>query len=204
MTKRTTFNEVSTSTLGMKAGKGSVAPTVTKLQPGEIEERVYKTMVCNVLTQSYLPNVVKLATWIHYWSGCRISELIRLKQSDFKHAGMIYIRALKGSDSRIVNIPVCPFVNENVRLFEHELGEVYSRFYFYRLYKSVGLSAYYGKNKMASVTHIMRHNYALKALDLSNSGETSSRAIGHKNTKNIKYYEKKERSTGKNKIINIK
>lgn len=124
--------------------------------------------------------------------GLRISEVLNVCQSDVSKSGSIRIRALKGSSFRVVQ----PFL---FREFWMDggggllpLSGVYTRFYFYRLFRKFGLYATFGNNQHSSVTHYFRH---LKGLDIQesfNDWQLTSSVLGHKNINSTQYYGKKK------------
>lgn len=148
-------------------------------------EKVETFCSANVL----YPLRFRYLVWILLHSGCRVSEVLRLRDSDVTGNYLIRIRASKGSEDRIVTIPPLGQgkligVKSNAFLFDS-----YSRFYVYRVCKSHGLYIKKGDLEHYSVTHSFRHVYANQIQQLAKGDSVASRAMGHKNSKSIKYYD---------------
>ena len=69
------------------------------------------------------------------------------------------------------------------------LGESYSRFYYYRLFKRLGLYEKFNGNVNNSVTHYFRHKLLSSFKSEEIEIETRQNFIGHKSKKSTKYYE---------------
>ena len=139
------------------------------------------------------PAPLKFITGLLFCYGLRVSEVLSLTAASVVGNRQLYIKGLKGSDSRIVQVIYEPQMIDSLLLVNVPLSAVYSRFWVYRELKRYGLYSYFEGNSNASATHLARH---LKVLDLKKSGvprETISKYIGHKNLKTLVYYEKKLR-----------
>jgi hypothetical protein len=73
------------------------------------------------------------------------------------------------------------------------ISTVYSRFYFYRLFKRIGLYGKFGSNDNNSVTHYFRHLQGLDVQNSFNDWALTASALGHKNEKSTIYYGQKKR-----------
>lgn len=193
MKKFPSIEELSSATFRTNAEKASVAQSVRLLRAGKEDEAVFKAMVYNIMTKRTYHDSLKLMIWIHYWTGCRVSELLRVSRNDMLGASTVYIKASKGSEDRIVNMPSCPYVSNETRPPMEGYESLYSRHFVYRLYRNNNIMVHFSKGSNKSVTHVFRHLFAMRSLRVSNNREISSKSLGHKNTKNIRFYEHKEK-----------
>ena len=121
--------------------------------------------------------------------GLRISEVLRIKTYDIKSSGHIVIKGLKGSNDRLI----LPAMNLSFWMSSGSgmlpIQDTFSRFYFYRLFKRIGLYEKFEGHVNNSVTHSFRQKL-LRGLkkDGVNSSLLSD-FIGHVSKKTIKYYE---------------
>lgn len=143
--------------------------------------------------QKSLTMTDKAVIELMYMWGLRVSEVLNITCADVSRTGNIRIKALKGSNFRVVRSSAYErfWLNADSSLLP--LKTVYSRFYFYRLFKRIGLYGTFGNNKNKSVTHYFRH---LQGLDVQNSfedWELTASALGHKNVKSTLYYGQKKR-----------
>ncbi len=140
-----------------------------------------------------LSNVDRAVIEMQFLFGARISEILQITNADVSASGMVRIRAEKGSVNRVIR-PIFEaefWLNEANQLLP--LERVFSRFYFYRLYKKYGLYGHFGNNKKASVTHYFRH---IKGAEINQEWqdlELVKNALGHKSVRSAAYYGKKER-----------
>jgi site-specific recombinase XerD len=121
--------------------------------------------------------------------GFRISEILALSGLNVKSDGTIKVYLLKGTGYRIVIPVVCLDFWLEFKNINQQLSSVYSRFYFYREFKKLGIHAQFGGNSSYSTTHYLRH---LRVLNLQASGYSSveiQNYLVHKSIKSLKYYE---------------
>jgi integrase len=125
--------------------------------------------------------------------GLRVSEVLNITCSDVSKSGNIRIKALKGSNFRIVRSSMFAewWINADSSLLP--ISTVYSRFYFYRLFKRIGLYGKFGSNDNNSVTHYFRHLQGLDVQNSFNDWALTASALGHKNEKSTIYYGQKKR-----------
>lgn len=140
-----------------------------------------------------LSRVERAVIEMQFLFGARISEILQITNADVSASGMVRIRAEKGSVDRVIR-PIFEaefWLNEAEQLLP--LNRVFSRYYFYRLYKKHGLYGHFGSNKKASVTHYFRH---IKGAEINQEWqdlELVKNALGHKSVRSAAYYGKKER-----------
>lgn len=139
-------------------------------------------------------NAFGAVTELLFLYGLRISEALSVCGSDVKSDGSIRIKTLKGGSVRIVFPVVCVDFWLGFRFNRFPIVNVFSRFYFYREFKKLGLMAHFGNNDKFSTTHYLRH---LKVLSMRNSGYSDieiSKFLGHNSFKSLDFYVKHERS----------
>jgi site-specific recombinase XerD len=131
----------------------------------------------------------KVILFIQVCYGARISEVLNINVNSISIDGRLVLKGLKGSNDRLIFIDANLF-NLGI-LFKRyvKLGDYTNRF---RIYREVSIlkSCYsYGTNKKKSITHGFRHDFVLDLLSTNMSKESISNILGHKNIKNLKYYE---------------
>lgn len=177
---------------GIKSVPSPCAQTTTPCgsgSPGISNGFDLEVFMSNASGLSVLEKAVIELMFMH---GLRISEVLNIDQSDISKSGAIRIKALKGSSFRVVQPALFKefWLKNCSQLLP--LRTVYSRFYFYRLFKRLGLYAYFGTNSNASVTHYFRH---LKGLDIQesfNDWALTQSVLGHKNVNSTHYYGQKK------------
>ena len=178
---------------GVNAATTLPAQTTTQLHPVNLDilrmiERANELLLSNTLPRVLLA-VIELQ--LHY--GLRISECLNITTSDVSRTGHIRIRGTKGSNDRIV-IPYrfsSFWQNEASAILP--LCNIYSRFWFYRQYKNLGLYAIFGNSRVKSVTHLFRHLNILSLKESFNETGLTKHFIGHKSINSTLHYERKKK-----------
>lgn len=149
---------------------------------------IVSELFANPNAQLFLKAVVEL----QFVYGLRISEVLNIERGDVSETGYIRIKGLKNSNSRIVK-PI-HFLQFWQSSGSHllPLKNTYSRFFFYRKYKELGLSYRYEGRSNNSVTHLFRHEVVQELQRNFNETSTTQKFIGHKNIKNTIRYENKK------------
>lgn len=175
-----------------RAGMTPPAQSNTLLQPdSELREYIQRFRRA-IDTASARGWQFQLLLHILLHSGCRVSEVLRVKSVDIDMFFNVYIRSSKGSSNRIVKVPEPSFVSFKVIAQSIDLFSCYSRFYVYRYLKDSGLYLTFRNSTNKFVTHAPRLAYIKSIENLSHDMEASRVAIGHKNVKNtIRYVNKK-------------
>ena len=129
-------------------------------------------------------NFIKL----HFVSGCRISDLLSIRRSNFTNDGNVLIRQSKGSRPLIVSYLFAYdfFYNYSQGLYTDI--SCFSRQYFYRIYERYGLTIYSQGHTNTSVTHSARILKARTIYDLTGIVEDASAALGHVSPNSTLYY----------------
>lgn len=171
----------------------SPAQTTTLLHPDNLDILPIIERANELLLSNTLPRVLLAVIELQLFYGLRISECLNITTSDISNTGHIRVRGSKGSNDRIV-IPyrfASFWQNEAKALLP--LGNIYSRFWFYRNYKNLGLYAIFGNSKVKSVTHLFRHLNILSLKDNFNETGLTRNFIGHKSIKSTMHYERKKK-----------
>jgi integrase len=169
------------------------AQTRTLLQPNDLDILPIIGRANELLLSNTLPRVLLAVIELQLFYGLRISECLNITTSDISNTGHIRIRGAKGSNDRIV-IPykfASFWQNEAKAILP--IGKVYSRFWFYRQYKNLGLYAIFGNSKVKSVTHLFRHLNILSLKESFNETDLTRKFIGHKSIKSTMHYERKKK-----------
>ena len=179
---------------GTNAAMGSTAQTTTLLQPDNLDILPIIERATELLLSDTLPRVLLAVIELQLFYGLRISECLNVTTSDISNTGHIRIRGAKGSNDRIV-IPYrfASFWQSEAKPIL-PIGNVYSRFWFYRQYKALGLYATFGNSKVKSVTHLFRHLSILSLKDNFNETNLTRQFIGHKSINSTLHYERKKNS----------
>jgi len=138
-----------------------------------------------------LSNYEKAIIELMYCSGCRISEVLRIKSSDISPSGFVKITASKGSANRFVHISYSIEFLLSLKTTNSYIFANYNRYYIYRLFKKLGFTQKFGDNVNFSVTHYFRKSAALEALSINNDLQDITSLLGHKSAKSAHYYNKK-------------
>lgn len=122
--------------------------------------------------------------------GVRITEVLRIKQHDMLGHGRLLIRGIKRSNDRVLNGVSYYEAIESFLICFTSVGEIFSRFYYYRLCLRLGIKFENSASVKLSVTHAGRHLFAESLNAQSVELATISRSMGHKTTKSTMSYVK--------------
>lgn len=170
------------------AGRSLGAHTTTLLQPifNEIEA-IHKDLF-NRPVVKLLPISVQLVIELQMLYGLRITEVLSIGSIDIMRNGLIHVRGKKGSQDRYIysqrfsNYVMFVKFNMIARICD------YSRFYFYRLYKKLGIYHRFPGRDKDSVTHFFRHSILNAQKIEGMKTEDSQKFIGHRSIESTKIY----------------
>jgi integrase len=144
--------------------------------------------ISDIIQNKQLAQVLRCVIELQFLHGLRISEVLNITSLDITRNGRIRIKGLKGSFDRFV-------VSSNFTEFwtvtgQHllPLSTTYSRFYFYREYKKLGIGAHFGNSLNKSVTHYFRHAVALDSQEKFENLTDTKMVLGHKSIKSTEKY----------------
>lgn len=126
--------------------------------------------------------------YIHFTTGCRVSDLLRLTGADFSRSYHVRIKQGKGSEDLVYKLSDYYHVIDRWRARNAKISGTYTRQSLHRIYRKLGFSIYRGENRNLSVTHYFR---VIKARDLVaafDDKELAGKVLGHKNKRSIDYY----------------
>lgn len=149
-----------------------------------------KIITCMSLTS--LSDLDKIVIDLLYTNGLRISEVLQIHSNNIDARGNVFIKGLKGSNDRLAQVTYMRTQLLSLRSAGCHLFEYSSRFYYYRLFKKLGLYITYGKNENNAVTHSLRHAYIYSVQSLANNINSTASIVGHKNSKSTVHYYSKD------------
>lgn len=143
----------------------------------------------NVISEnSNEPLIHKAIIELMYLHGLRISEVCKIRGTDVNRSGHIHIKGSKGSYNRYVSPGRYIEFWKGIRSNPQSIGSTYSRHYWYRLFKKLGLSINTASQHRKAVTHSLRHIYLKEGIRTDEDKATLQRSIGHKNEKSTEHY----------------
>lgn len=125
---------------------------------------------------------------VMFLSGCRISQAIGIKPNQINVNGSIKIIGSKKSSDTIV-FPVYSrnfWINNKSNI--DSLLCLYSRFYFYRLFKKKGLVYKLNGKQNLNVTHSLRQLFIDSLAHSNIEPELIKKSVGHKSIKSQDFY----------------
>lgn len=169
------------------------AQYATLLQKRVAADATFSETVAKVLQNENVSVFVRAVIELQFLYGLRISECLNISVQDVSQSGAIRVKGSKKSNDRIV-YPVLfqPFW-QSATSSTLPLINLYSRFYFYRQYKALGLYAQYAGNSNLSVTHSFRHNLLLNLKKEFQDTSLNKQFVGHKSINSTLHYENKKR-----------
>lgn len=151
------------------------------------------TLVTSILRSQTLPVFQLAVIELLFLYGLRISEALNIDVSCVSANGAIKVKGKKGSETRIVQ----PVLFREFWLISGRhllpLINVYSRHYFYKQFKRLGLYVVHAGNVNNSVTHSFRHMILSDLYSSFNDTSSSQKFIGHKSQKSTQHYEQKNK-----------
>lgn len=161
----------------------------------QLENR-YSALISNVQAvcsaDSSLPLLLRIFIDLHYSSGCRVSELLRLHTSNITPSGSVFVEGLKNSGDRYIYSSYFRLELIKLRKSNRYLFSEYSRFFIYRLYKQKGLYLTFNKSSNAAVTHVFRHLAAVTNSQTSEDVSALKSFFNHKSSKSTAHYVNKK------------
>lgn len=169
-----------------------IAQTTAQCVPAGVELMTYSSAMTLIMERKHVDTTDAALIELLLIGGLRISEALSLTIFNISGDGRIKIKGLKGSNTRIV----CPMLYVKYFLYckqvKRDPFEGRTRFYYYRLFKKLGLVKYFGEDRRSAVTHSIRHQVIA---DLNKNGATLAEIqqfIGHKSINSTKHYADKK------------
>ena len=126
--------------------------------------------------------------YVHFITGCRISDLLSLNGLDFTSNYYVRIKQGKNSEDLIYYIDKYHDVIDIWKSNKIRISGTYSRQSIYRIYNKIGISVNRGNNRNKSVTHAFRVAIARDIVSSGMDKGVASKALGHKSKRSIDYY----------------
>lgn len=125
---------------------------------------------------------------LQFTAGLRISDLLKIDYRNISSNLIISIEQSKGSDLLITHPVYFRDTWEIIRINKLSPLRYYDRFWFYKLYKKIGITYNNGIGRNASVTHAPRKILAQELYNNTADIEVAKKALGHKSANSTKYY----------------
>ncbi len=136
-----------------------------------------------------VPQVVRAVLEVLFLNGARISEVLKATGKNITPQGNIIVKGSKGSSDRLLVVSYHRDFWLRWKNNNECLGDVFSRFFFYRYFRKLGLSMSVRGSSRSVVTHSLRHLLVQSGMKVEETKEILSKYIGHKSIKSIEYYE---------------
>lgn len=141
--------------------------------------------------------IIRVVVYLLNAYGLRISEVLDIKFNDVRKDGMIIIKSKKKSQIRYISPgPFQVWLAKNRLFFVNSLS-IYSRFYFYRLFKRLGFYYKFSGNVNTSVTHVFRYKFISDIQAMTTDIQDTQCIVGHKSVNNTKRYNEKSKKISK-------
>ncbi len=171
----------------------SAAHIGTLCENDRTRDQVTKAISTVITGNKETPLILSAICELLFVHGLRISEALNIKGSDISPKGHIKIKGLKKSKDRIISVGLHKSFWLSMRNITQKIGDVYSRFYFYREFKKRGIRLEFNGYKNAAVTHAPRH-LLIKELSILDKDLTLVQStLGHKSIKSTQHYDKKSK-----------
>lgn len=134
------------------------------------------------------PVDVRAYTALHWQSGARISDLLKVDYSCISNS--LYISISQSKQSNALTVQPVHFREFWKQVRDLKLTPMlhYNRFYFYRLYQRYGITDKKRNAINNSVTHAFRKNIAKDLYNLDENKERVTSALGHRSKRSADYY----------------
>lgn len=158
----------------------------------------FEEKVQMILSRNDVEERLKMIIYLQNLSGCRISEILNIRSSDYLSNGLIKIIGLKRSSDRLIRIEKYTEYFSFCKANNKAPFSNISRYYVYREYRKLGLVVSFVDSNKKAVTHSFRYRY-VQNLDRNNVDlNLIKQEIGHKNVKTTERYEQKSRKISGN------
>lgn len=149
--------------------------------------------ILNRMEADGVPNFIRAFTYLHFRSGARISDILKLDHNSIMTSGEIIIQQSKKSESIIIQPTRFIEVFNRIRDLQLSPLEGFNASYFRNLYRRYGISHRKQGAKHTAVTHAFRHNRAQEIYNHTGNIEDAKMALGHKSVRSTEYYITKPR-----------
>jgi len=166
------------------------AQTPALWHPGTPANGTGITFLDGLNAKKNLSVLEKAVIEMQFLNGLRIAEVLNIKTYDVSPWGQIAIKTEKTGEPRIVSSILYTNFWIHAGAGTLPIGEIFSRWYFYRLYKKLGYYKKYPGNENNSVTHFFRHELVRNLKASGFDEENISKFLAHRSLKSLAYYVK--------------
>lgn len=142
-----------------------------------------------------LADKMKCTNYVYYviiylqlFGGLRITEVLNIQCQHITSLGFVNVRGIKGSNNKFVNVPEVKDFLRNCKLSSIDPFYGISRFMVYRFYKKHSISHLFSNSYNSSVTHYLRHLYAIQVNSTADNINDVRDTMGHKSVNSTKHY----------------
>jgi len=125
---------------------------------------------------------------LHFAFGLRISDLLRIRRADISESLLLVVQQGKGSQPLVCHLSEDKEFWQGYRMGKYVDISLFSRDYFYKLYRRVGWSMPSVNGVNRSVTHAPRKLLAQELFEASSSIDVVASALGHRSSSSSLYY----------------
>jgi len=166
------------------------AQTATLCDPGYQLTSAITTQLAVLMNRNDLTQADKAVIEMSLLGGLRISSILRLQGKNVLNDLSCCVLQDKGSSTVIFHSVYCRDFWRMTKDYNLVPFDGLSRYYYYRLFIKLGLNKRFEGNINHSVTHLGRHIKGLVYKSQKMTEIEKQRLLGHKNIKNLQYYEK--------------
>ena len=177
------------SVLALRAQNGEVLEPVTE------NEKLISVISSIIAVDNSSPVFLKAIIELMFLNGLRISEVLSIKGCDISRTGHIRVKLSKTTGYRMCVSSIyrsfwLRFIGSNYYIFAD-----YSRFFFYREFKKLGLTMQFNNSVYNAVTHSFRHLLFSSAYSGTHDIATLQNFVNHKHVKSSLHYATKKHKT---------
>ena len=171
-----------------KAVSNTSAPTTTLCAGRNADNLAFLEKAYAFVTGIEHPVQLRSIMEMQISTGCRISEVLQMKNTDFVSKNHVLVRSLKHSLPRVLSYSDSTgyiaerLITKSVYVFEM------NRFYVYRYWKSHGFVITPVRSSKQAVTHSLRQTIAMVINDKFGDKSLSSDLLRHKSKNSIGFY----------------
>lgn len=152
-----------------------------------MEEKDILNIISRLVNKNIDKYIIAYIT-LQFSAGLRISDLLRVSYRNISPSLHITVEQGKGSNTIIAQPIFMREIWREIRDKKMYPIQSYNRFWFYKLYKKLGISKSNGSGRNNSVTHAPRKMLAQQLYTEKDNYEAARVALGHKDIRSTKYY----------------
>lgn len=153
----------------------------------------------NKILNSKLPNIEQMLICCLLRNGLRISEIADTSKITIVSNCKLSIYEYKTGQSRIVPVFEHQKLLSDLLTMSNRIYWSRNRFYYYRIFKQMGIAFQSENNIKQSVTHAARHIVAEEIMNATNDIQQVQKALGHKSVNSTSHYISNDKKRAKQK-----